>query len=317
MPDQNAVVALTDRPWFEFLSQEATNGRLDEANFWRPLAKTGFGALSQGDPLVFRLKSPVNAIAGYGFYASTQRIPINIAWEAFGQANGAPTREAFVERIAGYRNVTPEDLQLSGEDVTCVMLLEAHFLQPEQWVPWGEDREWKSNIMASKSYDLTNGSGTALAELLANGRPSELETAYVPVVQDTRVRETASVPYREGQGAFRLRVLDAYGRRCAVTGERSLPVLDAAHIQRYLGPESNHVQNGLSLRTDIHRLYDAGYVTVSPDYKFEVSRRLRDEFKNGEVYYRLAGSKLASVPSRPADRPSQEALEWHATTIFH
>jgi putative restriction endonuclease len=36
---------------------------------------------------------------------------------------------------------------------------------------------------------------------------------------------------RLGQGAFRLLVTDAYQRRCAVTGERTLPVLDAAHIR--------------------------------------------------------------------------------------
>lgn len=33
---------------------------------------------------------------------------------------------------------------------------------------------------------------------------------------------------RLGQGAFRLLVTDACARRCAVTGERTLPVLDAA-----------------------------------------------------------------------------------------
>jgi putative restriction endonuclease len=32
------------------------------------------------------------------------------------------------------------------------------------------------------------------------------------------------------------------------------------------------------LRADLHRLYDAGYVTVTPDLRFEVSRRLKDEF---------------------------------------
>ena len=52
---------------------------------------------------------------------------------------------------------------------------------------------------------------------------------------------------REGQGAFRVRLLRAYEGRCAITGEHTEPVLDAAHIQPYLGPGSNHIQNGLLL----------------------------------------------------------------------
>lgn len=100
-----------------------------------------------------------------------------------------------------------------------------------------------------------------------------------------------------------------YGRRCAVTGERALPVLDAAHIEPYLGPASNHIQNGLALRADIHRLYDTGYVTATPEYRVEVSRRLKEDFDNGEVYYQLGGTNLAVLPRDPTKRPSRQALE--------
>jgi hypothetical protein len=41
------------------------------------------------------------------------------------------------------------------------------------------------------------------------------------------------------------------------------------------------VSNGLLLRSDIHRLFDKGYVTVTPDHHFEVSRRLKDDFETG------------------------------------
>ncbi len=111
-------------------------------------------------------------------------------------------------------------------------------------------------------------------------------------------------------------MLDAYGRRCAVTGERTLPVLDAAHIQSYLGPGSNHLQNGLSLRSDIHRLFDAGYVTVTPDLRFEVSRRLKEDFENGRAYYDLSGRPLLILPKDESKRPSRHALEWHASNVF-
>ena len=109
--------------------------------------------------------------------------------------------------------------------------------------------------------------------------------------------------------------MDAYGWKCAVTGEHAVPVLDAAHIQPYLGPASNHIQNGLALRTDLHRLYDKGYLAVSDDMRLEVSRRLKDEFDNGKRYYEMQGARLV-LPSAAALRPSEEALLWHAENVF-
>jgi len=51
--------------------------------------------------------------------------------------------------------------------------------------------------------------------------------------------------------------------------------------------------NGLLLRSDLHKLFDRGYVTVSPDLRFVVSRRIREEFENGRDYYARNGSGLA------------------------
>lgn len=113
---------------------------------------------------------------------------------------------------------------------------------------------------------------------------------------------------RLGQGGFRIAVTEAYRRQCAVTTEHSLPVLEAAHIRPYADDGSHEVTNGLLLRSDIHRLFDRGYVTVTPDYRFRVSSRLRDEYQNGKIYYALDGRQIL-LPERPEDRPSRDALE--------
>jgi putative restriction endonuclease len=114
---------------------------------------------------------------------------------------------------------------------------------------------------------------------------------------------------RLSQGAFWLAVTDGYERRCAVTGERTLPILDAAHIQ------AHDVLNGLLLRTDIHCLFDLGYVTVSPDSRFEVSRRLKADFDNGRHNYDLHGQPVRP-PRRGTPPPSPEVLEWHCQPRF-
>ena len=110
-------------------------------------------------------------------------------------------------------------------------------------------------------------------------------------------------------------VTDVYQRRCAVTQERTLPALDAAHIRTY-GTGGLHVaSNGLLLRRDIHSLFDAGYVTVTPSFAFEVSRSIRDEFENGRDYYALQGTPI-HLPKRPEQRPDQRALAWHNENVF-
>lgn len=120
---------------------------------------------------------------------------------------------------------------------------------------------------------------------------------------------------RLGQGAFRIVITDNYDRRCAVTGERTLPALDAAHIRPYASEGRHEPNNGLLLRRDIHSLFDLGYVTVTPAHNFEVSRRIRDEFENGRDYYALHGRSIR-VPDQLDRQPAREALTWHNENRF-
>jgi putative restriction endonuclease len=116
---------------------------------------------------------------------------------------------------------------------------------------------------------------------------------------------------RLGQGAFRVLVTDAYKRRCAITGERTLPALEAAHIQAYADSGPHLASNGLLLRSDLHRLFDEHYLTITPDLRVAVSRRIREEFENGREYYRLHGHELAQLPDAEKDRPGKAYLQWH------
>jgi putative restriction endonuclease len=61
----HATVANTDRGWFEYLRGRSD---LSEVNFWSPSPRRTF----RGDPrtpFFFRLKAPVKAIGGFGFFA--------------------------------------------------------------------------------------------------------------------------------------------------------------------------------------------------------------------------------------------------------
>jgi putative restriction endonuclease len=49
--------------------------------------------------------------------------------------------------------------------------------------------------------------------------------------------------------------------------------------------------------------------------RFEVSRRIREEFDNGRHYYELHGRKI-DAPMDVGFRPSPEALTWHNEHCF-
>lgn len=121
---------------------------------------------------------------------------------------------------------------------------------------------------------------------------------------------------RIGQGAFRVLVIDAYQRRCSITGEKTLPVLEAAHIKSYAKSGPHSLSNGLLLRSDMHKLFDTGYITVTKDLKVEVSKRIKEEFNNGREYYKYHGNSLLYLPTKEANYPNPLYLDWHNTQCF-
>lgn len=122
--------------------------------------------------------------------------------------------------------------------------------------------------------------------------------------------------HRLGQGAFRVVVTDAYQRRCAITGEKTLPVLEAAHIKPYAEEGPHAVNNGLLLKSDFHTLFDGGYITIDKDYRIDVSKRLHEDYGNGKDYYKYHGEKLLILPEKQIELPSKEYLEWHNEHVF-
>ena len=120
---------------------------------------------------------------------------------------------------------------------------------------------------------------------------------------------------RLGQGAFRVAVTDAYDRACAVTGEHSLPALEAAHIKPFAQQGPHVVNNGLLLRADLHRLFEQGYIGVDNQGKVAVSARLRADYNNGKTYYPLHSALLAP-PKMERERPDPALLRWHYENVF-
>jgi putative restriction endonuclease len=313
-------VATTDWDWYSFLSVQAP---LDEVNFWRPTGRSQFVALEPGEPFFFKLKAPRNGIGGFGWFARYSNLPLWLAWDSFHTANGAPDFAAFRARIERYKPDSGAD-PIGSALVGCRMISSPVFFPEDAWVRVPSD--WSKNLVAGRGYDLDSGEGERLyRECLTRVETSAAGASRDPAptgAEALLARESLArygkpqlIKPRLGQGTFRVAVTDAYGRSCAVTMEHSLPVLDVAHIRPFSKEGLHEISNGLLLRTDIHRLFDRGYVTVTTDLRFEVSRRLKDEYENGRTYYAYQGKAL-TTPKNPLDRPSADALVWHNSNCF-
>jgi len=305
----NAYVAVTDRDWFGFLSSQSG---VDEVNFWQPRSWGGqFGVMQRGEPLLFKLKAPVNAIAGGGFFEYYAELPMSLAWDAFGIKNGAVSLEAVRERIVRLRR-TPTDWY---EDFTigCIVLVEPFFWPPELWIP--QPADFSGQIVRGKGYDLTVGTGAALwREVAQRLESTSIASASEPLLRGGYA-EPSLVRRRIGQGTFRVAVTQAYQRQCAITRERALPALEAAHIRPFSETTEHYVKHGLLLRSDVHRLFDKGYITVTPELRVEASHRMKDDFNDGDNYIRLHGNPVW-VPERAELQPDPEVLAWHNENVY-
>lgn len=297
-------VGVTDKEWFDFLSARAP----DEVNFWQPTAKPVATFLTAGTPFLFKLHAPHNFVVGGGFFVRFSALPARLAWEAFRENNGVTDYDGLKRRVEQYRKAP-----IRGDpEIGCNVLNGPFFFAEKDWIPIPES--WSRNIVRGRSFETSETDGARLWAAVAQ-RLTPIATAQ-PAVTEPRFGTEYLTRARLGQGAFRVLVTEAYARRCAITGERTLPVLEAAHIRPYADEGPHLVSNGLLLREDLHTLFDDGYLTVTEDLRVEVSRRIKQEFENGREYYRHHGQRLANLPAAPEDRPSVEFIRWHNEHMY-
>ena len=297
-------VAVTLPQWAHYFREHPLQ---TEMNFWRP---GGTGTrVEPGTPWLFLLDYE---IIGCANVEVAYPLPLFKAWEYFETSNGFETREEFFQAIGEIRRrkgASTDPTTVIG----CVGLTNPQFfIRPIEFKKFQGDWRFRNT---AKIFNLLTENGAKLwAEVEQRLKSDPLFTTIDKTMSiSMEVRRSQLV--RLGQGGFRSRVTQAYGARCAVSGERSLPALEAAHIKPFAIVKTHEITNGLLLRADLHKLFDAGYVSVSPDKRFHVSAALRDDYMNGRVYYEFAGVELRDAEN-PLERADPRYLDWHYSTIF-
>ncbi len=306
-------LGVTDINWYNYLSHQ----NRDDVNFWQPGGNLAFRVLTAGQPFLFKLKSPINAIAGVGFFSSHTFLPLSMAWDVFGDGNGCTSLEELQRMILSLRR----DRSNPNPTIGCIVLTNPIFFGREDWIAVPED--WKPSTQQGKSYSLESDIGKRTWQKIEYTiqrylpvAPIEKENQLTLQEPETQYGKSVLVKLRLGQGGFRVLVTDAYSRKCTISGERTLPVLEAAHIKLYAKSGRHLISNALLLRSDIHKLFDTGYLTITPELKVEVSKRIKEEFENGKEYYRFHGNDLYNLPRSLINKPEKEFVEWHNENVF-
>jgi putative restriction endonuclease len=325
------VVGVTDNRWATFLRDH--NG-LTEANFWQP-SPHGFKALAPGEPFLFKTKDPKKfrgvdipgyALVGGGFFDEYVELRVSEAWTIWGAANGVVDEAELAARARSYRSEADVGAD-PDPTIGCVILRNIFFAERGQEL--SEPPNWARNNVTYTGYDLAQPDQRPDTEYVQHAfaalqHGARVDLAWEPDLrgitldwQGPRYGPPTLVRPRMGQGHFKRAVGAAYGHRCAITASATYPSLEAAHIRPFADGGEHAVSNGLLLRSDVHGLYDRGYISVDPDLRLRVSPQLREHGWNGvEFYQREEVGFRISEPVGTEHKPNRDALAWHFETRF-
>lgn len=307
-------VGVTDNDWYRFLAERP---EITLVNFWRPGGGKEFRALVEGEYFLFKThktrESPGHLVGG-GYYSGFAAAPVSEVWQLFGEANGVASLEEMRARIGHYRRtgIGPREDPVIG----CIFVRDVAFFPGSLNI--SPPPRFASNIVQGKTYDMAAPDVAGYFADVMRLLPAESVDVAVDEPWHSAGPEFGAprlTPQRLAQHAFKEVVLTAYQGRCAITGSKIRPALQGAHVLPLAAGGKNRLDNGLLLRADVHAMFDGGYLGVDPAYRLRVSRRLRDEFGNGEQFYARAGETIA-LPDRKVDRPHREFLEWHLEEVF-
>lgn len=278
------IIAVTDPNWFNFLKN---NDLHSNVNFWQPTYQR-LNRINEGDRVYFKIKGE-RIIAGYGEFVEQRELTVNEAWRDFGQRNGCEIKKDFIniinqklhqhsQRIANERRIGSIVLN------NCVYLDTFIVINDTVWNP-----------RATKSFRyMKDGEKHPVTK---RERITDFQ-----LVKGPRTQKTTTTNTRSGQSDFSSRIRRAYNNTCCISGETIPELLEAAHIQEYKSKDSQHVQNGLLLRVDLHRLYDSGLIFINDKYEIQVSSKL-----NGTIY-EIYRNRSINYHKDKRYKPSKDAL---------
>jgi len=163
--------------------------------------------------------------------------------------------------------------------------------------------------------ELPRLDGTGTADL-TNGFEDAAQAPFIFEQERDRVIQLSSRAIRNR--LFRRLVLQAYDKRCAITGLKLIngggrAEVDAAHIRPVEASGPDILSNGIALSGTAHWMFDRGLISLSDDLDILVSRQANDP---ESIRGLINKTGRAIVPLRPSARPHRHFLQWHRENCF-
>ena len=273
MKNVDFVIAKTHQTWFDNLKSKACN----EVVFWTPsdwkIRENIFGK-----PFYFIKRGHESVLMGVGKFRSYALHKISNAWNKYSYKLGADSLNDLM-KLLGRMNATDE--------IGCIELGDVEYWDPSNYLLYIEGKYLQKFKYCEASK----------IDIVTLNVPEDFKLTKV----SKKRQKSAGRVVRLGQAAFKKLLMREYGR-CCVTGECQHELLEAAHIQSYMSEKSHHIQNGLLLRCDIHKLFDSGLLIIDDDYCVRLSSKL-----TSQNYECFRGQKIY-LPSNQRSYPSKEAL---------
>lgn len=288
------VISPTDNTWFQFLQNAGLNSFV---NFWTP-TPWNIKKLKTGDRWYFLLKSPIRQLGGFGDFYEYKNLTAFDAWREFGKRNGCIDKNQFVQRIQLYIDKNSESfggksIDIYNYEIGCIILNNCQFWDEDKFLrPEDYQIDFATQVVKYKYFDQYDPFLTLTDK-----------TDDFNLVNEPREEYKREVNQRKGQSEFKGKILKAYNNKCCVSGESCPELLEAAHLQQYLTKTSNHIQNGILLRIDLHRLFDSGLLFIDSNYIVHISTLIKST-----TYQQFDGIAI-SLPANSNAYPSKESLE--------
>ncbi|MFS0667197.1 HNH endonuclease [Peribacillus frigoritolerans] len=213
------------------------------------------------------------------------------------------------KKVFEYPNVTAKTLSQSG------MIKAAVDISIEREIKINEftyENDWSKVAERFNVTPTKNGQYPGITMYVYSEIVEELYGEQVDYIikdfelineEDKSDNQVVEKTKRESAPAFREKMKSVYGK-CVITRESVYEVLEACHIQPYKNEDSNHIQNGILLRVDIHKLFDKGLIAIDDCYLVRVSPLLKSEY-----YQSLDGLKI-QLPTNKNLYPSKKSLQY-------
>lgn len=224
----------------------------------------------------------------------------------FTTSNGGTVRRDFLEAVCAALGVDRSRIQAADKDGVLRLAVESATGRP------------MPNSLFSRGATVTNDALQAIidgvVDSIGQGRAGDFiphrlsylrEGSDELVVSEDRFRRLREEAVRLGQSTFRRRLLEVHGNQCCISGADAVQALEAAHIIPFSRRGSDSPNNGLLLRSDLHRLFDAGALAVDDQYCVVLADHLKP------TSYREFEGKRLRLPRQRSERPSVEALRVH------